>query len=81
MSSLEEALNQTGRFSLIMIEHKSFSLDISTELGIHYPQTPLIVSNGVEHGEPPPSVRFVSFDKILSEEISREEKLARTERR
>ena len=81
VSSLEEALNQTGNFSIIMIEHKSFSPQISAELGVHYPHTPLVVNNGTEHGEPPASVRYVSFDKILSEEISREERLARTELR
>jgi len=81
VSSLEEALNQTGNFSIIMIEHNSFSPKLSNELGDHYPNTPLIVSNGSEHGEPPPSVRYVSFDKILSEEITREERLARTELR
>ncbi len=81
VSSLEEALNQTGNFTMIMIEHNTFSPKISNELGVHYPQTPLIVSNGADHGEPPASVRYVAFDKILSEEISREERLARTELR
>jgi len=42
VSSLEEALNQTGNFTLIMIEHNSFSTEISDELGIHYPLTPLL---------------------------------------
>ncbi len=81
VSSLEEALNQTGNFTIIMIEHNTFSPKLSNELGVHYPQTPLIVSNGSDHGEPPASVRYVAFDKILSEEISREERLARTELR
>lgn len=81
VSSLEEALNQTGTFSIIMIEKKSFSPDVSRELSIHYPQTPIIVSNGDKPDEPPPSVRFVPFYKILSNEIAREERLARTELR
>lgn len=81
VSSLEEALNQTGNFTLIMIEHGSFTPDISAELGVHYPLTPLIVSNGTDHGEPPASVRYVAFDKILTNEIDKEEKLARTELR
>jgi len=67
VSSLEEALNQTGSFSLIMLEKNFFSPKISKKLSKHYPQTPLIVSNGDEHDEPPPSVRFVAFHKILSE--------------
>ena len=41
----------------------------------------MIVSNGEQKEEPPPSVRFVAFHKLLSEEIAREEKLARTDLR
>ncbi len=81
VSSLEEALNQTGIFSVILIEKKSFNSDVSKELSVHYPQTPIIVSNGDKPDEPPSSVRFVQFHKILSNEIAREEKLARTELR
>ena len=81
VSSLEEALNQTGNFSVIMIEKKTFSSDISKKLSIHYPQTPIIVSNGDRPDEPPPSVRFVPFHKILTSEIAREERLAKTELR
>ena len=81
VSSLEEALNQTGSFSLIMLENNFFTPKITKKLSKHYPQTPLIVSNGDEHDEPPPSVRFVAFHKILSEQIEREERLAKTELR
>jgi nanoRNase/pAp phosphatase (c-di-AMP/oligoRNAs hydrolase) len=79
VSSLEEALNQTGIFTAIMIERNSFSSDVSKELSIHYPQTPIIVSNGDRPTEPPPSVRFVPFHKLLTNEVAREEKLARIE--
>ena len=81
VSSLEEALNQTGNFSIIMIESRCFTPEITKELSVHYPQTPMIVSNGEQKEEPPPSVRFVAFNKLLSEEIAREEKLARTDLR
>lgn len=81
VSSIEEALNQTGNFSIIMIESGSFTPEITKELTAHYPQTPIIVSNGEQKEEPPPSVRFVAFHKLLSEEIAREEKLARTDLR
>lgn len=81
VSSLEEALNQTGNFSIIMIESMYFTPEITKELSAHYPQTPMIVSNGEQKEEPPPSVRFVAFHKLLSEEIAREEKLARTDLR
>lgn len=80
VSSPEEALNQTGSFAIIIIEQKRFSADISSELVAHYPHTPIIVSNGEKPAvEPPPSVRFVPFYKILSNQISREERLAKTE--
>src|SRR3990170_3131897 len=81
VSSLEEALNQTGNFSIIMIESTYFTPELTKELSAHYPQTPMIVSNGEQKEEPPPSVRFVAFHKLLSEEIAREEKLARTDLR
>lgn len=81
VSSLEEALNQTGDFSLIILESSFFTPTRSKKLSDHYPETPLIVSNGDDHDEPPPSVRFVAFHKLLSEQIEREERLARTELR
>ena len=81
VSSLEEALNQTGNFSIIMIESRSFSSELTKELSTHYPQTPMIVSNGEQKEEPPPSVRFVAFHKLLSDEIAYEEKLAKTDLR
>lgn len=81
VSSLDEALNQTGDFTLIIMENSFFTPKRSKKLSDHYPQTPLIVSNGDEHDEPPSSVRFVAFHKLLSEQIEREEKLAKTELR
>lgn len=81
VSSVEEALNQTGNFTIILIEKNYFSTEISRDITLHYPNTPIIVSDYDKPIEPPPSVRFVPFHKILSCEIEREEKLARTELR
>lgn len=81
VSSLDEALNQTGSFSLIILENNFFTPSKSQKLAQHYPHTPLIVSDGDENDEPPPSVRFVQFNKLLTEQIEREERLARTELR
>ncbi|MEM7009778.1 MAG: DHH family phosphoesterase [Thermodesulfobacteriota bacterium] len=81
VSSLDEALNQTGHFSLIILENNFFTPRISKKLTKQYPEIPIIVSNGDEHKEPPPSVRFVAFHSLLSEQIEREEKLAMTELR
>ncbi|MGQ0794264.1 MAG: DHH family phosphoesterase [Deltaproteobacteria bacterium] len=77
VSSMEEALNQTGNFSAIVLEKGVFSAEVSRELGRHYPQTPIIISNGEKPADAPPSVRFVPFHKMLSSEIDREEKLAK----
>ena len=52
VSSLEEALNQTGNFTLIMVDHGIFSPDLSNELAVYYSQTPIIVSNGNKEIEP-----------------------------
>ncbi|HSG30368.1 MAG TPA: DHH family phosphoesterase [Thermodesulfobacteriota bacterium] len=81
VSSLEEALNQTGNFSIIVIEKSCFNENITGELTIHYPNTPIIVSNGEKPEESYPSVRFVPFHKILTNELAREEVLAKTELR
>ena len=72
VSSLEEALNQTGNFSIIVIEKNCFNESISGDLSIHYPQTPLHVSHGDKPEESYPSVRFVPFHSILTNELARE---------
>ena len=43
VSSLDEALNQSGDFSLIILENNFFTPKISKKLATHYPQTPLTV--------------------------------------
>lgn len=81
VSSLEEALNQTGNFSIIIVEKKCFDEKFSQEISFHYPNTPIIVSNGIKPDESYPNVRYVPFHKLLTNELAREEKLARTELR
>lgn len=79
VSSLEEALNQTGNFTLIIVDSNVFKPKLSKNLSIHYPQTPILVSNGDKHTDPPSHVRFVKFEEIFDAQIMKEEKLARTE--
>ncbi len=81
VSSLEEALNQTGNFTMIIIEKNCFSNEATKEINVHYPNTPMIVSDVDRPSEPPPSVRFVRFNELLASQIAREEKFARTETR
>ncbi len=81
VSSLEEALNQTGSFTLVIIDSKIFTPEIAEEISTHYPQTPIIVSNGEKGEEPPNHVRFLKFEELVNEQLMREEKLARTELR
>jgi nanoRNase/pAp phosphatase (c-di-AMP/oligoRNAs hydrolase) len=81
VSSLEEALNQTGNFTMIMIQKDCFSNDVSKVINVHYPNTPMIVSDIDKPSEPPPWVRFVKFNEILSGQIAREERFAKTELR
>jgi nanoRNase/pAp phosphatase (c-di-AMP/oligoRNAs hydrolase) len=81
VNSFEEALHHTGDFTIIVIDKEHFSSNASKELSIHYPQTPIIVTNSERPQEPPPFARFVSFHKVLSDEIAREERLARVELR
>ena len=79
VSSLDEALNQTGNFTLIIVDSNIFKTKLSNNLRTHYPQTPILVSNGDKHTDPPPYVRFVKFEEIIDSQIMKEEKLARTE--
>ncbi len=79
VSSIEEALNQMGNFTMIMIEKNCFSNEVSREINVHYPNTPMIVSDIDKPSEPPPWVRFVPFNEILASQIAREEKFAKTE--
>ena len=79
VSSLDEALNQTGNFTLIIVDSNIFKRKLSKNLRTHYPQTPILVSNGDKHTDPPPYVRFVKFEEIIDSQIMKEEKLARTE--
>lgn len=78
VSSIEEALNQTGNFTLIIFDSVTFSREIADELSIHYPHTPIIVSGGEQGGEPPSYVRYLKFDELVNEQLMKEERLART---
>ena len=79
VSSIDEALNQTGNFTLIIVDSNIFKPKLSKNLTTHYPQTPILVSNGDKHTDPPGYVRFVKFEEIIDSQIMKEEKLARTE--
>lgn len=79
VSSLEEALNQTGSFTIIIVDSNVFKPKLSKDISSHYPQTPILVSNGAKQTEPPSYVRFVKFDELIDSQIIKEEKLARTE--
>ena len=79
VSSLEEALNQTGSFTIIVVDSNIFKPKLSKDLSTHYPQTPILVSNGDKDVEPPGYVRFVKFEEIFDLQIMKEERLARTE--
>ena len=79
VTSHREAFNQTGSFTVIMIDPKSFSSKYYQELSKHYPKTPIIVDSADKPADPPPFVRFVPFKNLLSNQIEKEEKLASTE--
>lgn len=79
VSSLEEALNQTRNFTLIIVDSDIFTPKLSAEVSSHYPQTPILVSNGDMSKEPPSYVRIVKFEEIMNDQIMKQERLARTE--
>ncbi|MGH7885936.1 MAG: DHH family phosphoesterase [Thermodesulfobacteriota bacterium] len=79
VSSSEEALNQTGIFTLIIMDNKVYTPEITTDLGLHYPTSPLIISNGKNKKDNSNSVRYVKFDEIINSQLVSQERLARTE--
>jgi nanoRNase/pAp phosphatase (c-di-AMP/oligoRNAs hydrolase) len=81
VSCKEEALNQTGNFTLLLMDEESFSPEFTEELSMHFPKTPIIVGSSQGLGEPPASIRYVNFARLVSQEIALEEKLAKTELR
>ncbi len=81
VSSCEEALNQTGIFTLIIMDNDVYTEKISSELSLHYPTSPLIISNGKDKSEHSGSLRYVKFEQLIERQIILQEKLARRELR
>lgn len=79
VSSCEEALNQTGIFTLIIMDNDVFNSEISKELSMHYPTSPLIISNGKTKKDNSNFVRYVKFDELIDTQLVLQERLARTE--
>ena len=79
VNSAEDALNQSGGFTLIVIDHKLSNRDVLSALSRNYPENPIVVSTDGEGERDYDSVRYVKFDDVVDSQISWEERLAETE--
>ena len=79
VNSAEDALNQSGGFTLIVIDHKLSNNEVLSALSQSYPENPIVVSTDGEGKRDYDSVRYVKFDDVVDSQISWEERLAETE--
>ncbi len=79
LESMQDALNQKGGFTLIVISNKLSSEEALSNLYSVYPESPVIVSANGGKRRDSYSTRYVKFDEVVDRQISYEEKLARAE--
>lgn len=81
VNSASDALNQSGGFTLIVVDHKLSNSEVLSALSEKYPENPIVVSTDGEGEKDYDSVRYVKFDDVVDSQISWEERLAETEMR
>ncbi len=79
VNSFNEALNQTGSFTLIIVDPNTLNAKLLRGLQNHYPNTPILSNSNEKTDGLPTHVRVVNFEDIFDQQIKKEEKLARTE--
>ena len=79
LNSPEDALNQKGSFTLIVVNNELSSSDVLSSLSSGYPDSPIVVSANGERKKGYDSARYVKFEEVVDSQISFEEKLARAD--
>ena len=79
LNSPEDALNQKGSFTLIVVNNELSSSDVLSSLSSGYPDSPIVVSANGERKKGYNSARYVKFEEVVDSQISFEEKLARAD--
>ena len=79
LNSPDDALNQKGSFTLIVVNNELSSSDVLSSLSSGYPDSPIVVSANGEREKDYDSARYVKFEEVVDSQISFEEKLARAD--
>ena len=79
LNSPDDALNQKGSFTLIVVNNELSSSDVLSSLSSSYPDSPIVVSANGEREKDYDSARYVKFEEVVDSQISFEEKLARSD--
>ena len=79
LNSPDDALNQKGSFTLIVVHNELSSSDVLSSLSSSYPDSPIVVSANGEREKDYDSARYVKFEEVVDSQISFEEKLARAD--
>ncbi len=79
LNSPEDALNQKGSFTLIVVNNELSNPEVLSSLSSGYPDSPIVVSANGERKKGYNSARYVKFEEVVDSQISFEEKLARAD--
>ena len=79
LNSPEDALNQKGSFTLIVVNNELSNPEVLSSLSSGYPDSPIVVSANGERKKGYDSARYVKFEEVVDSQISFEEKLARAD--
>ncbi len=79
LDSPDDAFDQKGVFTLIVVNSELSSREVLTSLASSYPTSPIVVSADGRQRKDGYTARYVKFDEIADSQISFEEKLARSD--
>ena len=79
LNSPDDALNQKGSFTLIVVNNELSNPEVLSSLSSGYPDSPIVVSANGERKKGYDSARYVKFEEVVDSQISFEEKLARAD--
>ena len=79
LDSPDDALDQKGAFTLIVVSSEFSTREFLTSLGSRHPASPIVVSADGGRRADGYYARYVKFDEVVDSQISFEEKLARSD--
>lgn len=79
LDSPDDVFNRKGPFTLIVVNNEFATKEFLTSLAYGYPTSPIVVSAEGEQRKDGYIARYVRFDEVADNQISFEEKLARSD--